>query len=470
MISLMAIVCAARSHLDGPSTNQNVEIFWEVPAVWSLATIMRYDSASGAHHAKYDSGFEITQELLPNKWKVMPDKGSAPEPEEPEAESGRRTGPSLVGKRVRVFWPYYSTWKKGIVKQCDVRYGVLGKCTVDLLGSQKGTSEAFNFSDPTLQWRGEFVPDPLRWSLPQLPTFHNAPNFMEVDIDVDIIKRVRRWYERHVQPDMMHEDRLESWNSSAEEEPFSGAQGGVAARREYRWNRQFAGGKFGSDINWISPGDLATHQRMSSLYHMLAVGSHVNRYLDLTPNNTARELRVYIPSFVVRSTVRKSFHHHDWDERGGSNGLTMMTPLYDMSNVTEGCNLMYKGAEQKEHMYKYTLGKAAVFGGGTFHASQLCEPRSQLERDRPWAFLCFNFGTDKMEYWPTLHKNIACSGKLIIQPDGKVAPEASCKSYNAALKEDAEDGTKPETEAQTETEVATATAGPDESEGEREEL
>ena len=38
-----------------------------------------------------------------------------------------------------------------------------------------------------------------------------------------------------------------------------------------------------------------------------------------------------------------------------------------------------------------------------------------------------------MEYWPTLHTNIACSGKLIVQPDGQVAPEASCKSYNAAL-------------------------------------
>jgi len=39
-----------------------------------------------------------------------------------------------------------------------------------------------------------------------------------------------------------------------------------------------------------------------------------------------------------------------------------------------------------------------------------------------------------MEYWETLHKNIACSGKLIVQPDGEVAPEASCTSYNAGLK------------------------------------
>ena len=330
MLTLLVLGCdAVCSTSGGPSTEQNIEIFWEVPAVWSLATVMHYDRATGAHHVKYDSGFEHTAELLPNKWKIMQLDASVPAPEEPEAESGRLMGSSLVGKRVHVWWPHYSTWNKGVVRQCDVFHGVLGKCTVDLLGSRSGTSEKYNFSDPTLQWRGEFVPDPLRWSLPRLPTFHNAPNFMEVDIDVDLVGRARRWYERDVLPHMMHEDRLESWNSSAEEEPSSGTQGGV--RHEYRWNRQFAGGKFGSNINWISPGDLPTHRRLSSLYHELAVGKHVERFLDLTPNNTARELRVYIPTFIARSTVRKSFYHTDWPAEGGSNGLTLMMPLYVIS-------------------------------------------------------------------------------------------------------------------------------------------
>lgn len=142
-----------------------------------------------------------------------------------------------------------------------------------------------------------------------------------------------------------------------------------------------------------------------------------------------------------------------------------------MANMTEGCNLMYKDSDLKERMYKYTLGKAAVFGGGTIHASQLCQPRSQLERDRPWAFLCFNFGTDKNEYWPTLRRNIECSGKLIVQPDGEVAREASCTSYNAALKEDTKehnDETETETATDAQMEAATATAASHKIEGEGE--
>ena len=106
-----------------------------------------------------------------------------------------------------------------------------------------------------------------------------------------------------------------------------------------------------------------------------------------------------------------------------------------MANQTEGCNLLYKDANGDERVYKYTMGKAVIFGGGLFHSSQPCRPRSRQEVQRPWAFLCFNFGTDKIDYWPTIKENIECSGKLIVQPDGEVAPEALCTSYNAGLKE-----------------------------------
>jgi hypothetical protein len=490
-LATLTLCCCACGHPDdhhgGPSTGQRVEILWEVPAKWSLAKVVRYDRASGAHNVTYDSGFEHAAELLPNKWKLMPpgydgssndaeaeaaeaagagDGGDGPvsglagqPPPPPETESGRVMGHALVGESVRVFWPIYATWQKGVVRQCDVHHGALGKCTVDRVeGALGGTSATYNFSDPALRWRGEFVPDPVRWTLPRQAAFHDAPNFMEVDVDLALVARVRRWYERHVLPHM-RDDRGDSWNTSAslaeEEEEGeeegeerevaaaadnaggggSGVGGAGASRREYRWNRQFAGGKFGSDIKWISPADLPTHERMSAFYHQSGVGRHLEPYLDLTPNNTARRLRVYIPSFVVRSRVRQSYHHHDWLPAGGANGLTLMVPLYDMANATEGCNLLYKDAALKEHVYKYTLGKGAVFGGGTWHASQPCRPRSQFERERPWAFLCFNFGTDKAEYWPTLHENIACSGKLIVRPDGEVAPEASCNSYNDALKQ-----------------------------------
>ena len=423
---------------DGPTTGQKVQVLWDVPAVWSSGEVAGFDAASGAHFVRYDSGFNARVHLAPHRWSLSLNK-SDPAPR-PELESGRarEEASSLEGARIRVFSERFSMWHNGTVGQCDVHLGEIGKCAVDFVeGPRNGTSAMYNFSTAAgLRWRGEFMPEPERWALPRLARFHGAPNFMELDVDAALVARARRWYERHVLPQMRSRTR-DSWVTSAEgdeeEEAPAGERGATA--REYSWFSRFAGERFGSDIKWVSPADVATHERMSAFYHQSGVGRHLEPFLDLTPGNTARRLRVYIPSFVVRSRVRKSFHHHDWLPAGGSNGLTLMVPLYDMANATEGCNLLYKDEALKEHVYKYTLGKGAVFGGGTWHASQPCRPRSQLERERPWAFLCFNFGTDKAEYWPTLHENIACSGKLIVQPDGEVAPEASCNSYNDALKQ-----------------------------------
>jgi len=67
----------------------------------------------------------------------------------------------------------------------------------------------------------------------------------------------------------------------------------------------------------------------------------------------------------------------------------------------------------------------------------LSQARTDAEATRPWAFLCFNFGTDKMEYWDALKTNIECSGKLLVRPDGEIAPPARCTSYNKAYDEKA---------------------------------
>ena len=411
---------------EGPTTDQKVEVYWEMPSIWSSAKVVSFDTFTGAHTVVYTystagTDFNHTAELLPNRWSLLPSNTSNLEPASaPEPASGREKGAALVGETIRVLWDAFAMWHKGFVRQCDVRRGKLGSCTVEYVeGPRSGASEKLNFSDPKLRWRGEFVPDPERWALPPQAHFHAAPNMAEFDVDVALIERVRAWYERDVLPRLPQEGSHGSWTASA-----LGENGEPSS-----WFSRYAGATFGSDIRWVSPDDLGTHQRMSRVYHQMGVGRQLRQHVDLTPNNTARDLRVYIPSFVVRSTVPKSYHHHDWKPEGGANGLTLMTPLYDMASATEGCNLLYKDADLKEHVYKYTLGKAVVFGGGTWHSSQPCKPRTPLERARPWAFLCFNFGTDKMEYWPTLQQNIVCSGKLIVQPDGNVAPEATCSTF-----------------------------------------
>jgi len=71
----------------------------------------------------------------------------------------------------------------------------------------------------------------------------------------------------------------------------------------------------------------------------MQINQQLKQYLDVSPGG---KLQLYIPSFVVRVAVDKSFHHLDWKDEVGANGLTLMAPLYDMANQTEGCNLLYK--------------------------------------------------------------------------------------------------------------------------------
>lgn len=206
--------------------------------------------------------------------------------------------------------------------------GSIGKCTVK---RDDGYDWQYNFSDPELVWRGQFVPDPRRWAFPKTEAFGNATNMMEVDVDTRIIDRVRRLYEHHVMPNVV-DDVSESFSSSPRD---------AGGETVYTWNRQFAGGKFGSDIKWISPGDLNTHQTLSSVFHELGVGRKIEHLVDVREPRQPRQhqtsapdvdprLRVYIPSFVVRVRVRKSYHHLDWPVAAGSNGLTLMTPLCEL--------------------------------------------------------------------------------------------------------------------------------------------
>ena len=62
------------------------------------------------------------------------------------------------------------------------------------------------------------------------------------------------------------------------------------------------------------------------------------------------QLRVYIPSFVIRSTVPREYFHLDYVPSAGSNGLTLMAPLFDMSEV-DGCHLLWKDEAGVEHVY-----------------------------------------------------------------------------------------------------------------------
>lgn len=267
-------------------------------------------------------------------------------------------------------------------------------------------------------------------TLPENPTFHKA-KAVEITLDTTVLTEVRQWYEHHILPRVNDED--EAFVSTTLDTPVLSTE---EVPNRYSWFKQYAGIKFGSDIKWISPDDVKTFMVMARIYDVLGVEKHVAPYVNTnTVTASGKHTQVYVPSFVVRNMVVKHFYHNDWPNTGGSNGLTFMTPLYNMSNQTEGCNLMYKDDEGNERMYKYTFGKAIIFGANFMHTSQKCQPRNLHEFVRPWAFLCFNFGTTNMKLWNDIKTYIMCSGRHIVQPDGNRAPVTDCSSYNAGYKD-----------------------------------
>lgn len=394
----------------GPDTGSKIQVLWYVEAHWDLATITQADQ-DGTFHFQYDrSKFKHSGKLKPGRWKLFSEH-QAPDDTPPNDTKGETLGgQAAVGRKVYILWDEYTKWHTGTVESCKVAGGKIGKCVVHFNDSM-GTHEYDLSEGSKTKWREVFKLDPVKWSFPRDAGFGNATNFMEIDIDVGVISRIRSWYEEHIKPHLS-------------EETFASA-----SDPSFNFYSMFAGGKFGSDIKWLSATNNVTFSHMSSFFDDLKVRPHVNDYIDGDGG-----AQLYIPTFIVRSRVKKSYHHLDWPVEVGSNGLTLMTPLYDMSDQTEGCNLLYKDARDREQVYQYKLGKAVIFGGGSMHSTQPCSPRSLEDVQRPWAFICFNFGTTVMEYWPELQKNIACSGKMIMRPDGTMSDPFLCDSYNAALK------------------------------------
>jgi len=259
----------------------------------------------------------------------------------------------------------------------------------------------------------------VKWSLPRLPRFFFAPNIAEIDVHETLVSHVRDFYEAHVLPAIHDEStEIKSKSTQAGEIPLS-------------FYRQFAGGKFRSDIKWVFPADYFAYTSLVSFLGEMNTTKFLREFVDLDPDQG--ELQVYIPSFVVRVQVNKRYYHMDWPKEGGSNGLTLMLPLYDMEDQENGCHLLYKDLEGNERVYKYQLGKAVIFGGGLIHSSQPCEARSIAEHNRPWAFLCYNFGTNKMKHWKTIGPQMECSGKFVVLPNGTVQNTSSCSNAHKEL-------------------------------------
>jgi hypothetical protein len=158
-----------------------------------------------------------------------------------------------------------------------------------------------------------------------------------------------------------------------------------------------------SDIEWISADDEEAFRVFESAFYRLAIPEHVMPYIDIE-----REVRLYLGSLVVRSRCQDTYFHTDW-KKLDNEAFTVITPVTD--NARE-FGLLYRKANTKIGEYAYRSGEAILFGDNFSHSTK--PGRSE----RPVMLLCFQFGSDKMEYWPGIYEQLHTQGTQLRLPDG----------------------------------------------------
>jgi hypothetical protein len=99
------------------------------------------------------------------------------------------------------------------------------------------------------------------------------------------------------------------------------------------------------------------------------------------------------------------------DHERGSQGLTLLTPLFEPHPSHGG--LLYYDQESEQRTYDYRVGEAMLFGDDFYHATATY-PRTDAVR----VLLSMTLGTDKLEYWPKLERVVGRQSEFLILPCG----------------------------------------------------
>ena len=176
-------------------------------------------------------------------------------------------------------------------------------------------------------------------------------------------------------------------------------------------------GGMSSDITWISVDDQHTYDAFDGLFRRI----QLERTFGSVVQHSGR-LRMFSAVFVVRSRCAAPHFHVDYADEVGAQGLTLMTPLGSFRN-TSSFNLVYGTAPHGSPKpvgapvrYVYREGTGIAFGAKFRHST---EPGIAHEEDGVHVYLCFTFGTDQMEHWPSIAKTIGGNqSRVIVRPDG----------------------------------------------------
>lgn len=212
-----------------------------------------------------------------------------------------------------------------------------------------------------------------------------APNVREVTLDL-----------QKLAPALVLAPQVQELNDADEfvQLEFAGQPVRLSARRPRTWS---------SDISWWSAEDPESFAWFQRLFDELRMAEVVAPYVD-----HANQIRLFAGFFVMRRWCREEDMHFDWID-GDNDGFTLLAPL--TPNGAE-MGLAYGDFRSQRRVYSYAMGRGVVFGDRFLHSTEAGET------ELPSVFLCFNFGTDKMDRWPQLSKTTARQGRLHRRPDG----------------------------------------------------
>lgn len=168
-----------------------------------------------------------------------------------------------------------------------------------------------------------------------------------------------------------------------------------------------------SDITWVSAANEDSFALFESAFERLALAAHVEPHLNLD-----QAVRLYAGFLVIRSRCSEPDFHVDWVDTGNQ-AFTAMTPV---SVEAPGFGLLYEKLNGEIGDYDYTPGETIMFGDNFRHSTK---PGSS---SAPVVLLCFEFGTDKMEYWDRIRRTAGHQTGLLRRPDGGFTRSASAPS------------------------------------------
>lgn len=175
----------------------------------------------------------------------------------------------------------------------------------------------------------------------------NVENVWEVDLDMNVIEKIRSDYVKDVLP------YLETGHSTDDfclTSPYN--------EDTSVWDMG-DGHTVRSDMKWYSPKNQETFDRYLAHAEALGLRKLVGEQLVDTD-----EVVVYNILFLVRSKSEKLHFHLDWSDELGTNAMTFLVP---MNNFT--IHMRYYDEDDEVRRYKYKYGKAVGFGGGFWHTS-----------------------------------------------------------------------------------------------------